>query len=40
MSAQDHTISLYEKIGYRVVGEGYLEANIPHHKMEMIVRGG
>ena len=33
MSAQDHALSFYEKLGYEVVGEGYMEADIPHHKV-------
>ena len=34
LEAQDYTIPFYERIGFAVVGEGYLDANIPHHAME------
>ncbi len=37
ISSQDNTISFYEKNGYNVVGEGYFEGHIPHHKVEMIL---
>lgn len=34
LSAQDHAIVFYEKLGFKVSGEGYMEAGIPHHAME------
>ncbi len=34
LSAQDHAIPFYEKLGFSVLGEGYMEAGIPHHAME------
>jgi predicted GNAT family N-acyltransferase len=34
LDAQDHAIPFYEKIGFAVVGDGFLEAEIPHHAME------
>jgi predicted GNAT family N-acyltransferase len=34
LEAQDYTIPFYEKMGFAVVGEGFLEANIAHHTME------
>lgn len=34
VSAQDHAIPFYEKLGFAVTGEGYMEAGIPHHAME------
>ncbi len=34
LDSQDHAISFYEKAGYAVKGEGFLDANIPHHFME------
>src|SRR5258708_3121546 len=34
LEAQDYTIPFYRKIGFAVVGEGFLDANIPHHAME------
>ena len=33
LSAQDHAIPFYEKLGFKVTGEGYMEAGIPHHAM-------
>lgn len=35
LNAQDHIIELYESIGYRIVGTGFIMEDIPHHKMEM-----
>ena len=37
IEAQDYTTPFYEKIGFTVVGDGFLEANIPHHAMEKCV---
>jgi len=37
IEAQDYTIPFYEKMGVKVVGDGFLEANIPHHAMERCV---
>jgi predicted GNAT family N-acyltransferase len=37
VEAQDYTIPFYEKMGFTVVGDGFLEANIPHHAMEKCV---
>lgn len=37
LDSQDHAISFYEKAGYSVKGEGFLDANIPHHFMEKIL---
>lgn len=34
LEAQDGAIAFYEKIGFAVVGNGFLQANIPHHAME------
>lgn len=34
LGAQDYAIPFYEKLGFRIVGEGFMEANIPHHWME------
>lgn len=33
LSSQDYIIPLYEGFGFQVVGDGYLEAGIAHHKM-------
>jgi predicted GNAT family N-acyltransferase len=37
LSAQDYAIPFYEKAGFTVVGEGYLDAGLPHHMMERAV---
>jgi predicted GNAT family N-acyltransferase len=34
LEAQDTAIPFYEKLGFAVVGDGFLEAGIPHHAME------
>ena len=34
MHSRDSAIGFYEKFGYHVLGEGFLEVNIPHHAME------
>lgn len=34
LDSQDHAISFYEKKGYAVEGEGFLDAGIPHHFMQ------
>ncbi len=33
MSAQDTALPFYKKLGYEVASEGYIEDNIPHHKI-------
>lgn len=33
LAARDYAIPFYEKLGYRVEGEGYLSVGIPHHTM-------
>lgn len=38
MSAQDHALPFYQKLGYQVIGEGYMEEGIPHHKIEKMVK--
>ena len=37
MHARDTAIGFYEKQGYKVVGSGFLEVTIPHHKMEKLL---
>ena len=37
MHARDTAIGFYEKQGFRVVGEGFMEVTIPHHKMEKML---
>lgn len=34
ISAQDQAIPFYEKLGFTVCSEAYMEAGIPHHAME------
>lgn len=36
MNAQDQALPFYEKLGYSVVGDGFIEAGIPHHRIEFI----
>jgi len=33
LGAQDYVIPFYERLGFSVLGEGYMDANIPHHNM-------
>jgi len=33
ISAQSHLNALYEGAGFKLVGDGYLEDDIPHHQM-------
>ncbi|MBD1381956.1 GNAT family N-acetyltransferase [Metabacillus arenae] len=33
LSAQTHAVSFYEKLGYKVISEEYLDAGIPHVTM-------
>jgi predicted GNAT family N-acyltransferase len=37
MHARDTAIGFYEKQGYKVIGDGFLEVTIPHHKMEKLL---
>ena len=39
LSAQDTALPFYEKMGYSVLGEGYIEADMPHHSMEKYIDG-
>jgi predicted GNAT family N-acyltransferase len=34
LEAQDSAIPFYKKIGFAIVGNGFLQAGIPHHAME------
>lgn len=38
MSAQLHAIGLYEKLGFEVYGEDYMEDNLTHRMMKLDVR--
>lgn len=37
LSAQDHALPFYKKIGYTTFGDGYLDEGIPHHDAFKIV---
>ncbi len=37
LSAQDHAIAFYKKLGYTTFGDGYLDEGIPHHDAFKIV---
>ena len=37
LSARDVAIPFYKKIGYSIVGEGFVEVGIAHHTMEKII---
>src|SRR5882757_4181035 len=34
MHARSHAVGFYEKVGYRVLGEQFVEVTIPHYVME------
>lgn len=34
LGAQDYVIPFYERLGFKVDGEGFMDAGIPHHWME------
>ena len=38
MHARDTAIGFYERFGYKVKGDGFVEVNIPHHIMEKRLR--
>ena len=33
-NAQDQAAPFYERLGFKTIGEGFLEAGIPHHRMD------
>lgn len=37
LDSQNHAIPFYEKSGFTVYGDGFLDANIPHHHMEKVL---
>jgi predicted GNAT family N-acyltransferase len=39
LNAQEYVVPFYEKLGFRVVGEPFLEANIIHYTMERSAPG-
>jgi predicted GNAT family N-acyltransferase len=36
LDAQCHAIPFYERLGFRAVGEEFLDAGIPHRRMELL----
>lgn len=34
LDSQDHAIAFYEKSGFKVSGNGFMDAGIPHHHMQ------
>ena len=34
LGAQDQAAPFYERLGFKTIGEGFLEAGIPHHRMD------
>jgi len=39
LNAQIHVKGFYERLGYKQVGEVFVEAGIPHVRMEKVVDG-
>lgn len=37
LGAQEHAIGFYSKLGFEVYGERYMDANIPHFKMKLLL---
>lgn len=37
LHAQDHAIAFYESLGFVVEGEGFVECEIPHHRMRLLL---
>lgn len=35
LGAQEHAIGFYEKLGFDTISERYMDANIPHFKMQL-----
>ncbi len=35
LDAQDHALHFYEKLGYTITSEGFMDAGIPHHTMTL-----
>lgn len=34
LDSQDHAIPFYEKAGFIIIGDGFMDAGIPHHHMQ------
>ena len=37
LNARKHAEGFYQKLGFRIVGDEFLEVNIPHYRMEKII---
>lgn len=37
LDSQDHAILFYEKSGFLVEGDGFMDAGIPHHRMTKLI---
>lgn len=37
LGAQEHAIGFYSKLGFEIYGERYMDANIPHYKMQLLL---
>lgn len=38
LHSQEDSVGFYEKCGFRVISDMFLEADIPHYEMELIIR--
>ncbi|HSC53545.1 MAG TPA: GNAT family N-acetyltransferase [Phnomibacter sp.] len=38
MHARDTALGFYQKLGYKIVGEQFVEVSVPHHVMEKMLR--
>jgi predicted GNAT family N-acyltransferase len=38
MNARDTAIGFYQKMGYQVVGDEFIEVTVPHHVMQKRLR--
>lgn len=37
LGSQEHAVGFYSKLGFKISSERYMDANIPHYKMELIL---
>lgn len=37
LDSQDHAIMFYEKSGFLIEGDGFMDAGIPHHRMTKLI---
>ena len=35
LGAQEHALNFYKKLGFKIISEKYMDANIPHFKMQL-----